>query len=66
MSRKVPLWNFVAVTRSEDGVRFYIKLTDKNKFVPKSYRPTPGSLIKSFNQLKEEAEEIVSTFICRQ
>ncbi|XP_001603491.2 chromosome transmission fidelity protein 18 homolog [Nasonia vitripennis] len=58
ISRRVPTWNFVAVTRSEDAERFYIKVSEK-KYDPKKYQLKSGSLLKSFDKLKDEAEEIL-------
>ncbi|XP_011497197.1 PREDICTED: chromosome transmission fidelity protein 18 homolog [Ceratosolen solmsi marchali] len=58
ISRKVPLTDFVAVTRSEDGERFYIKVSERSSYKPQNYRTTSNLLSKPIQQLKDEAEEI--------
>ncbi|XP_014217281.1 chromosome transmission fidelity protein 18 homolog [Copidosoma floridanum] len=59
ITKRIPMYNFVAVTHIDDGERFYIKVSNKNNFEPINHRPTSNSLIKSFDQLKEEAENIL-------
>ncbi|XP_058807276.1 chromosome transmission fidelity protein 18 homolog isoform X2 [Phymastichus coffea] len=60
ITTRVPKYDFIALTRTEDGNRIYIKVSEKNKYVPKAYKSSSGFLIKSFNHLKGEAENIVS------
>lgn len=57
---RVPLWNFVAVTRCSDSQRFYIRVKNDNKCTLVKSRPASSLLSVSFSQLKAEAEEIVS------
>lgn len=59
ISKRVPSWNFQAVTSGE-GDRFYIRVSNQN-YVPKNTQASAKFLLKSIYQLKEEAEQIVSS-----
>lgn len=57
---RVPPWNFVAITRTGDNQRLYIRVKNKSKLAVVKSRPASGLLSVSFSKLKAEAEEIVS------
>ncbi|KAK0093770.1 hypothetical protein PV326_012707 [Microctonus aethiopoides] len=59
ISLRVPTWNFVAVTRSTDSQRLYVKVRPENKFDAKKLNLTSGFLCSNYNQLKDEAEKII-------
>ncbi|KAL7301054.1 hypothetical protein TKK_0006326 [Trichogramma kaykai] len=59
ITKRVPMHNFVAVTRYTDGERFYVKVCDRSMQSIKVDRSKSKNLFKSFSQLKEEAENIL-------
>ena len=64
ITTRIPNWNFVAVTRNEDGQRLYVRVTEAKRNVIAKTRPAAGLLSVSYSQLKAEAEEIVSILFC--
>ncbi|KAK0168430.1 hypothetical protein PV327_002232 [Microctonus hyperodae] len=59
ISSRVPTWNFVAVTRSTDSQRLYVKVRPENKFNAKKLNLTSGFLCSNYSQLKDDAEKII-------
>ncbi|KAJ8687340.1 hypothetical protein QAD02_023134 [Eretmocerus hayati] len=59
ISKRVPLCNFVAVTRHDNGERFYVKVVEKSRYSTEKYRPTSRFFTKSFDIIKDEAEKII-------
>ncbi|EZA52142.1 Chromosome transmission fidelity protein 18-like protein [Ooceraea biroi] len=61
ISLRVPPWNFVAVTRSYDSQRLYVRVRSERKDVKKSTRgPIANLLSTSYRQLKAQAEEVMA------
>ncbi|KAG7211889.1 hypothetical protein KM043_011100 [Ampulex compressa] len=59
ISIKVPSWNFVAITRSYDAQRIYVRMKNEQNEVYKCSQPTSNLLSTPYNQLKAQAEEII-------
>ncbi|XP_011639488.1 chromosome transmission fidelity protein 18 homolog, partial [Pogonomyrmex barbatus] len=59
ISLRVPSWNFVAITRSYDSQRLYIKVRNISKDINQSRRPITNLLSMPYSQLKIQAEEIM-------
>lgn len=64
ISLRVPPWNFVAVTRSYDSQRLYIRVRNpKNNVKESTKKPIANLLSVPYRQLKAQAEEIVRFFL---
>ncbi|KAK2577163.1 hypothetical protein KPH14_003320 [Odynerus spinipes] len=60
ISLRVPSWNFIAVTRPFDSQRIYVRIKKEKNIAIKSMTPVQNLLSVSYNQLKAEAEEIIT------
>lgn len=61
ISLRVPHWNFVALTRPRDAQRIYLRVkNDEQSKIKTNTHSTSNLLSVPYNQLKTEAEEIVS------
>ncbi|EFN74480.1 Chromosome transmission fidelity protein 18-like protein [Camponotus floridanus] len=61
ISTRVPSWNFVAVTRLYDSQRLYIRVRSRQNDIKQTKRPITNLLSISYNQLKAQAQKIMST-----
>ncbi|XP_011151397.1 chromosome transmission fidelity protein 18 homolog isoform X2 [Harpegnathos saltator] len=58
ISLRVPQWNFVAVTRTYDSQRLYVRVKNIQNDVKQSTKPFTNLLSIPYKQLKAQAEEI--------
>lgn len=59
ISLQVPPWNFVAITRTYDSQRLYVRVKSTNSNVKQSARPIANLLSTTYSQLKAQTTEIV-------
>ncbi|XP_047362161.1 chromosome transmission fidelity protein 18 homolog [Vespa velutina] len=59
ISLRVPSWNFIALTRSFDSQRLYIRIKNEENITVESMKPVRNLLSIPYDQLKAEAEEII-------
>ncbi|XP_012223290.1 chromosome transmission fidelity protein 18 homolog [Linepithema humile] len=60
ISLRVPPWNFVAVTRSYDSQRLFIRVRNTLNNIKESKKPFSNLLSTPYRQLKSQAEEIMT------
>ncbi|XP_014470697.1 PREDICTED: chromosome transmission fidelity protein 18 homolog [Dinoponera quadriceps] len=58
ISLRVPPWNFVAVTRTYDSQRLYVRVRNTQNDVKRSSGPITNLLSVPYRQLKAQAEEL--------
>ncbi|XP_018394126.1 PREDICTED: chromosome transmission fidelity protein 18 homolog [Cyphomyrmex costatus] len=68
ISLRVPSWNFVAVTRSYDSQRLYVRVRNQQNDIKQSINPIANLTLVPYKQLKIQAKEIMARKqeLCKQ